>query len=175
MLSKPKKQSDREPIEEDFDYDNVAQDRAFLDNLDDLWQIKNGIEESDTGMIEVVDDDTPRGFVTFIRDRIRYYVRKSTLLWMMITDQKKLTTDRLRRFIDDNNKSDKGDEQRIQLGDFIVMDVKGREMICQALGFKLLHNRYAFKGFSCPVKNEEGEGVEIQVYQFKEEKETATS
>lgn len=81
-----------------------------LDNLDDLWQIKNGIEESETGMVEMVDDDTPRGFITFIRDRIRYYVRKSTLLWMMITDHKKLTTDTLRRFIDDNNKSDKSDE-----------------------------------------------------------------
>lgn len=165
MKTKP---SCEEPEEELVDYDNVVQDRAFLDNLNDLLQITNGMEESDTGMVEAADEDTPRGLIALIRDNVRYYARKSTILWMMITDQKKLTTDRLRRFIDDSNSGDDKDV-KIQLGDFIVMNVDGQEIICQALGFKLLHNRYAFKGLSCPIKHDGGDGVEVQVYQFEQQ------
>lgn len=148
--------------------DDVLNNRAFVDNLEDFYQMTHeGVNESDTGMVETQDPDTPHGFVSFIRDNVLYYLRKSTLLWMITSKKDKVSNDRLRRFINENKKS--STEESIQLGDFIVMEVNGKEVICQVLGFKYINENYAFKGISCPIKHEGGSGVDVQIFQFRQQ------
>lgn len=151
----------------DEDYDAVVQDRAFLDNLNDFMEItRDGVEESTTGMVETQDPNTPRGFLSFLRDGVSYYVRKSTILWSLSSKSSKLSTDRLQRFINSNRQT--SEEEAIQLGDFIVMLVGDEETICQVLGFKYLHEKFAFKAISCPVKHEGGSGVAVLINQFQQ-------
>lgn len=112
------------------------------------------------------DENSPRGFIKFIRDDVPYFVRKSSLLWMMTTNKEKVSSDRLYRFIS-TKKSHSFEEQSIQLGDFIIMSVNGEETICQVIGFRYITGSYKFKAVSCPIKSEAGKGIEVLVFQFK--------
>ena len=81
---------------------HASRDQAFVVNLDFL--LTNHFDSStqpDTQQLyESEDPETPnpRGFLSFIRNDTRYYIRKSSLLWMLdLSEIQKVSTDRLHR------------------------------------------------------------------------------
>lgn len=155
--------------DEHFDKNESDESRAFIDNYDELLQMTNGLGNSRSGMKEIHDNDTPKGFLKFLRDDDSFVVRKSTLLWMMATESGKDSSDRLYRFRTDKSLVPSNQSQeKIQAGDFIVMAINNKPAVCRAIGFKYSNAKYKFKSNSCPIKNEEGQGVEVLVQQFNE-------
>lgn len=96
-------------------------------------------------MIAAASDDenhlTPKGFLAFIRDGCRYYIKKASLLLMMATDGKRVSTDRIYRFTNDRKQPS---NDKILIGDFVVMTFKGGERIFQIIVFKFLSGKAFF-------------------------------
>lgn len=143
----------------------VSRDQAFLANLSFLI----GSREADaTGLIvpadESPDNETPKGFMAILRQGVKHFVRKSSLLWMLHSNSDKTSTDRLYRFV---NSSKKSNADSVMCGDFIGMNTNVGEKLCQVLGFKYSTGKGSFKGISCPIKPPEdvskARGVEVLV------------
>lgn len=159
----PKRNEDDTGDDESEDelFNQVARDQIFVNNLEYILELDNHGDHGDNEILQE-DHPTPRGFIAVIRNSTRYYVRKSSILWMLETKAKKISTDRLLRFIPDKKVNN---DDHIMCGDFVFMrsDTRGRDRLCQVLGFKFLSGNPKFSSISCPisVKKENARGVSV--------------
>lgn len=167
--------------------DEVIHDDLFLSNIEYLISRKESetLEvvtiESDTGnpIDTPVDLDTlaekiPKQYLAVMRGGEQYLIKKCTLLWLLSTNTKKVSTDRLRRFIGEKRTSSGG---RLCCGDFVIMlDKKGKEVVCQVIGFafkkennedkKKSKKPKRFFGNSCPHTGEVARTVRVLVQRY---------
>lgn len=139
----------------------ISRDQLFAENLDFLHQEESGLSRSVLQENEDPNHPTPAGFYSFKRDGTEFFVRKSSLLWMMDNKQKfKVSTDRARRFI--TNKEQLEDDY-LTCGGFVLMKVGRHDELCQVIGFKFLTGRETFTGSSCPleVSEDKSRGVAV--------------
>lgn len=148
----------------------VVRDQSFVANLDYLVSKQDGIV--DDKLVPVPNDEnnpTPKGFCAFMRDGARYFIRKASLVWLLGVEGKRVSTDRVYRFI--SGGKEHGSEGKIMLGDFVHMTFEKKVHLVQILGFKFNSNK-AFYGDFYDLKRK-AEGVQNQVLAlcgfFKEE------
>ena len=134
------------------------------------------------------DSDVPRGFFKLVKNDVPYYIRKSSILWMLFSRSLRIPTDRLHRFVTGSKKTLTYQQEGgaiIECGDFVTVRVRKEgtstssntskdrnyfvdQNVCQVLGFrdkkaaKGSKNR-TFKGFYCPVKHTSGLGRGVEM------------
>lgn len=168
--------------EDDEELREISRDQVFTENLDFLLLSENPEvrENSRLGLRDVENPRNPSkdGFYSFERDGDEYFVRKSSLLWMMANKKKlKLTTDRSRRFI---ASKETNDEDYLYCGGFAIMSRDGADELYQIMGFKFNEGRETFSGVSCPLKfptTSEGKarGISVLCNNFKVNENVVTS
>lgn len=142
----------------------VAADKAFLTNLDYLL---DGNQSDQNLQPAPQDVEAPAGFLAFRRVDSNYFIRKTSILYMLDKKTSRVSCDRLRRFIDEK-KSDT--TNRITCGEFVVMKNKDNlECLYQVMGFKFLSGSANFPGSSCPltVIQDKERGVAVLCNHFK--------
>lgn len=114
----------------------IARDQSFIANLDYLLQGDYG--KSSEKLREIQDNEgqhpSPRGFVVFLRGDTRFYIKKASLVWMLSTSSKRISTDRIYRFISEK-KTPNG--SNLQLGDFVITNFEKEPQLVQILAFRL--------------------------------------
>lgn len=74
-----------------------------------------------------------QNFICFSRDGTLFYIKKASLIWWLSADGKRVSSDRVYRFITEKGKnSDVG----LQTGDFVEMTDGKKTKIAQILAFK---------------------------------------
>ena len=149
----------------------------LFDNLQELLEITKGSNAHDNSvnLREDSDQSTPKGFVSLIRrselteNEQQYFIRKSTILWMLTDKDEKISVDRLHRFITQTSSSAIADDRSISCGEYIVMRVDDSEKICRVISFKYSNSKYKFKSLSCPI-NKSDVMVLIQMFAQNESK-----
>lgn len=122
----------------------AVRDQSFVVNLDYLVSKEDG--NVDDKLVPVPDDGqnpTPKGFCAFMRDGARYFIRKASLVWLLGVQGKRVSTDRLYRFI--SGGKERGSDGKIMLGDYVTMTFERADHLVQILGFKFQNNK-AFYG-----------------------------
>lgn len=127
-----------------------------------LLELAQGLPESSTGLREIRDENTPKGFVKFARGNEVFMMRKSTVLWTLTTATSKLSTDRLHRFIDTGDDDLESDEN-IRIGDFIRINWQDQVSICSVLHFKYKSAKHKFVKSFCPIKHKDGQNGGVGV------------
>lgn len=126
---------------EDIDPDeNIQRDQSFLANLDYLLNDENGASQGQ--LQEVVDQESmnsrPKGFVTFIRGDSRFFIKKASLTWMLSVGSKRVSTDRIYRFISDKKTPD---GSNLQIGDFVVVNFENLDQLVQIISFRFCNGK----------------------------------
>lgn len=127
--------------------------QEVIKSVGNLIQLPGSGGGSATGLIEVHDDK--KGFVKFVDGDKVFYLRKSTILWMLATATTKISTDRLHRFIE-NREDDVVNEGHIKIGDFIRVKWIDQICICSVLQFKFKKSKYKFMKSYCPIQHRDG-------------------
>lgn len=130
----------------------VERDQAFMNNLDYLLSRDEETSGSELAVVTSSDDD-PKGFLGFMRDGVKHYVKKASILWALTVEGKRISSDRVYRFINDYNKYKNDD--KLSLGDFVIMKFDGTDRIVQILGFRFLDGK-TFHGDFYKIKRDEG-------------------
>lgn len=158
--------SDRTDENED-EMRNIARDQIFTSNIEYLLESENVNLKATLVDANEQESLTPNGFLSLARDGKRYLVRKSSLLWMLDAKTKKVSTDRLRRFISDAKKPGNSADDLV-CGDFIIMEFEGSDQLCQVLGFRYITEKRSFTAIYCPinVSADKARGVEVFVNFF---------
>jgi hypothetical protein len=117
-----------------FLLDQVSDDATFINNISDMLDLMcEDFEFSEEILKEIIDPDTPDRFLVFQRGDKKYYIKKSTILWMLTLKQHKVPNDRIHRFISTSSK--RNVQQNLQSGDFVMMQIEREEKICFVQGF----------------------------------------
>lgn len=74
-----------------------------------------------------------------MRDGIKHYAKKASLLWALTVEGKRVSTDRIFRFVGSHNKF-KNDE-KLLLGEFVMMNFNGKHQLVQILGFRFVDGK----------------------------------
>lgn len=103
-----------------------------------------------------------------------FYVRKSSIIWMLETEKKRVSSDRIYRFIGDK-KERPIDEAHLFVGQFAKFVHIKKEVICNVLGFFFLTGNSTYKSEYCPIVQEDeskrrGMGVHGSFYTLDENK-----
>lgn len=115
--------------------------------------------------------DPPKGFFKVIRGHVSTLIRKSTVLWAMFTSTSRVSTDRLKRFIEEKKAYSRKDD-RISVGNYIKIKMDKKIMIGQVLGFKFLSGRREECPMtSCPIvapkeSSKRGIGLMLNLYEI---------
>lgn len=119
-----------EPVDEETDLEDIQDDILDDDGFSpDLLG---------TPLVEEIEpSNPPKGFFKIISAGESKLLRKSTALWTMCKTFSKVSTDRLRRFIEEK-KSTRPNANHITLGNYIKIKINGTTEIAQVLGFKYL-------------------------------------
>lgn len=111
----------------------AERDEAFMSNLDYLV----GKDGPGVGKLIEATEDEPnearRNFICFSRDGNRVYIKKASLIWWLSADERKVSSDRVWRFVDDREKPS---EVGLQTGDFVEMKYGKKMHIVQILAFR---------------------------------------
>lgn len=112
----------------------AQRDEAFLCNIDYLFDHQQMYPGK---LLEAnVADDTAGSITPFIRfvcDGTPFYVKKATLIWWLSTDGKRVSTDRIYRFVNDRTPRN---DKTLETGDFVEMKQKGVNRIVQIIRFR---------------------------------------
>lgn len=112
----------------------VTDDSAFVNNIDDLLRLMfKDFDNIGEILREVLDPEVSNRFIIFQRGDQKYYIKKSSLLWMLTLVQHKVPKDRVLRFVSTSNKQNV--QENLQSGDFVVMKIDDDEKICFVQGF----------------------------------------
>lgn len=131
--------------EKDFEEadENIHRDQSFLANLDYLLSTDSGASR---GQLQEDDDNecahlTPKGFLAFIRDESRFFVKKASLVWMLSIGSNRVSTDRIYRFISDKKTPD---GSNLMLGDFVHINLENVEQLVQIISFRFCNGKKFF-------------------------------
>lgn len=110
----------------------AERDESFMANIDYLVSNRTG------KLVESNEPTTPRNFIRFTRDDVPIYIKKVSLVWWLSEDGKRVSTDRIWRFVNDRKvHCDKG----VQTGDFVVINHQSVEQIVQILAFRFVDGK----------------------------------
>lgn len=152
--------------------DELLEDQIFHDNLDYILEKKQGEEKSNLEIVDLESITTadgsavkiPKGYIAVSRGGEPFLLKKIAVVWLLAAEGRKISPDRLRRFIGEKRTKEGG---RICCGDFVVMGEtksgEDKETVCQALGFRFLKGRKRFFGNSCPLEVTSASGVGVAV------------
>lgn len=126
----------------------LAKDSVFMHNLEYLLELEHG-HKNKPGELLCSEGESQPGFLDFRRGDTTYTLRKSSIIWMLDDSDKKVSSDRLHRFIDQDRETR---SDRISLGEIIVIkNHNDREIVGQVLGFSIPGQKSMYKGFSCGI------------------------
>lgn len=159
--------------------DEVIYDDLFISNLDHLIAqklsldktlevvtIESGVDDPAAPIdIDKLIDKVPKSYIPVVRGGEHYLMKKYTVLWLLSVNSKKISSDRLRRFIGEKRVTL---GNRVCVGDFIFMDDKdGEEVVCQVQSFAFKQGKKKFSGNSCPYTGDVAHAVKVLVQRFK--------
>lgn len=114
----------------------AERDEAFMSNLDYL------VAERGLGkLVEVPSTEqntSPPNFICFSREGTIFYIKKSTLIWWLSAEGKRVSPDRVWRFIDDREHHSDG---ALQTGDFVEMKRGKKKHVVQILAFRFVDGK----------------------------------
>lgn len=122
----------------------AMRDQAFINNLNYLLPEEG---EGSNAQISVVDssEGDPKGFLSFMRDGVKHYAKKASLLWAMTAEGKRVSTDRVYRFVGDYEKFK--NDAKLLLGDFVLVNFNSKHQLVQILGFRFLDGKTFYGDF----------------------------
>lgn len=124
--------------------EEVCSDTQFLKNYRELDFKKQHFVEQ---------NNVPKQFIKLVnKENQPYFVRKSSILWMLETNRKHVSTDRLQRFIDSPTSKTK-DTELLYAGDYAAFLIGDQLLVGLVLGFRYQTGRnknYALD--YCPLK-----------------------
>lgn len=122
--------SEEELIEQEL---NRA-DEAFLSNIGYVTEVNGRLVELNPA--ESLAAQVPKGFICFKSNERDILVKKATLIWWLGTDGKRISTDRVYKFMSDRPSSASIEQVRLYIGNYVAVDYKGVERIVQVLEFR---------------------------------------
>lgn len=140
----------------------AERDESFMSNLDYL------VGGKELGkLVEAIDTDeensTPPSFICFSREGTRFYIKKASLLWWLSSSGKRVSTDRVQRFIEDREKHS---DDVLQTGDFVEILHGKRKRIAQILRFRFTDGK-AFYGYRYEGRDKRGVEALCNLYELK--------
>lgn len=128
-------------------------DEAFINSLS--FFVGRSLT-SEGNLTEISDDQVPTRFICFKRTGSsdeRIFVLKASLIWWLSDKEKRSSSDRIYRFINDRNAPA---EVKSRVGDFIVTKVKRVDCIAQILAFRFIGGKQKFYGDVYYSSSEDG-------------------
>lgn len=118
----------------------VERDQMFVGNLNYFAsKTSSKVQTESVTMVEDNSEPTPKGFLAFLRDGIKVYFKKASILWTLSAEGSKVSTDRIHRFEGTEKQFNPGD--KILLGDFLKMKFQRSARVVQVLGFKFANGK----------------------------------
>lgn len=146
-----------------------AQDHNLLENFEELSNMMKSVSSNECfGVKEMSTENVPRDHIAFESGGKIKCIRKSTILWEILTSAMKIPSDRLSRFkVQEEKSSEDLREENITIGDWIVMSISKEEIVCKVIAFEYAKKRnYKFKNLFCPIHNPKGSGILVKVTSF---------
>lgn len=125
---------------EDMDGD-VQRDQSFVANLNYLLENGSFQEQLQEVFGQDIENPTPKGFVAFDRGDNRFFIKKASLVWMLSIGTKRISTDRIYRFISDKKQPD---GSNLLLGDFIFVNIDNVNKLAQIISFRFCSGKKFF-------------------------------
>lgn len=143
-----------------FLMNQVTDGTTFVNNIDDLLRfLFKDFDNTEEILMEVLDPNVPNRFIIFKRGEQRYYIKNSTILWMLTLVQHKVPKDRVLRFVSTSNKQIV--QENLQSGDFVLMEIDNDEKICLVQGFV---QKSAKKAKKCNTQQQYHESERIVIH-----------
>lgn len=126
--------------------EEVQDDRQFLKNYEELDLKK-------IGQTTVDQSNVPLQYIKLINKQNEpYFVRKSSILWMLETDKKRVCSDRLLRFVDSTKTNSAKDSKLLFCGNYAAFVFNDDLIVGLVLGFKYQKGKNTnYTLDSCPL------------------------
>lgn len=122
----------------------VERDQTFINNLDYFIERRDGEnpEGSESAMVALIEDSenpTPRGFIAFMRNGEKLFIKKASLVSFLGKEGQRVSSDRLYRYT--NARKPVLNDGRVLLGDFVKMKFERAVWVVQVIGFQFANGK----------------------------------
>lgn len=112
----------------------LKKDANFLRHFNDLRRSIAGDDTANSEFVEIRDSDSKKGFCYFLKNGKIEAIRKSFVLWMIISIFSKISVDRLHRFITGKETVERTFvSDNIWNGDFVRLKIGVKRVICRVI------------------------------------------